>query len=254
MKPYLQILMRSLSYISIDDYLLNMKTIVLFFIFTFSFPCFSNAEVLGSLMDDKLREAEILARAGYYSKAIDLVERTLKSPENNDKKKQLQIASLHNFLGLLYKNTGNYMKAEPLLKEALKIRKQLLAEASPAIAVSMNNLATLYEKMGKNDKAERLLARALEITETAYGSDYPTTARALNNLAMIKLWKKPTGYIEAKSLFLRALTIAENLPKPDKTLVATILNNLAIVYIVSGDFAKTTELRLRSFNVIAGSD
>lgn len=65
------------------------------------------------------------------------------------------IASVHNNLGLIYKESGAYEKAVSEYQEALRI--------DPKYLDAMNNLAVLYDNQGKYKEAEGLFKKAIEI-------------------------------------------------------------------------------------------
>jgi len=85
-----------------------------------------------------------LYRAGKYSEAISLAERSLTLTRARKGDEHLHTAARMGWLALLYEAQGRLTESEPLKKRALSIYETNLPAGHPVIAHSLNNLATLY--------------------------------------------------------------------------------------------------------------
>lgn len=118
------------------------------------------------------------------------------------------MASAHNNLGLIYKESGRYKEAEKEYKEALRIDQKYMG--------AMNNLAVLYDYEGKHTEAAELLKKAVD-TAPNNAVSHLNYAVTLERLGRIE---------EAKSHYKSYLKL---LPDGDKGLRERIkkhLNNL----------------------------
>ena len=120
------------------------------------------------------------------------------------------MASAHNNLGLIYKESGRYKEAEKEYKEALRIDQKYVG--------AMNNLAVLYDYEGKHTEAAELLKKAVD-TAPNNAVSHLNYAVTLERLGRIE---------EAKSHYKSYLKL---LPEGDKGLRERIkkhLNNLQV--------------------------
>ncbi len=116
------------------------------------------------------------------------------------------IASVHNNLGLIYKESGVYDKAVSEYQEALKI--------DPKYLDAMNNFAVLYDNQGKYKEAEGLFKKAIEIepSNPAINLNYAITLERMGRIE------------DAKRYYRIYLNL---IPKEDKELGERIKRHLS---------------------------
>ena len=214
------------------------------------------AEKVGQSADYKRRIDEArelykraleLYKAGRYSEAIPLMQRSLAAREKALGPNHPEVADSLNNLALLYDDQGRYGDAEPLYKRSLAIREKALGPDHPDVAESLNNLAGLYKAQGRYADAEPLYKRSLAIRERTLGSDHPDVAESLNNLAV--LYDAQRHYADAEHLYKRSLAIWEKALGPDHPNVAGSLHNLARLYKAQGRYADAEPLYERSLAI-----
>jgi len=188
-----------------------------------------------------------LERAGKFSKALTLAQKTLADAEKAHGPVHRDFAAALNNLGHAYANLGQDSEAEPLYRRALAIFEKAGGLDSADIAPTLNNLAALYQRQDRLADAEPLFRRALLISERSLGPSHPDTGRSLNNLATP--YEKLGRHGDSEPLFKRALVIYEKAAGPEHPAVATLLNNLGQVAKVTGRYtepSRCTGARCRS--------
>ncbi len=99
---------------------------------------------------------------------------------------QIQMASCHNGLGIIYANQNRLADAEVQLVTAAKIRKQVISPSDPELLAGLSHLSLVYFKQHKLDKAEAVSKHILATRELAHGVDHVDTQRAKRNLELIQ--------------------------------------------------------------------
>src|SRR5262249_11041608 len=102
-----------------------------------------------------------LYRAGKYSEAIPLAERSLELTRTQKGEAQFDTANGMGWLATLYQAQGRYAEAELLYKRDLAITEKALGPDHPAVGTVVNNLAGLYHDQGRYAEVEPLYKRSL---------------------------------------------------------------------------------------------
>lgn len=197
---------------------------------------------------------DVLERAGIYlrehashSLAEQLFQRALSIAEQQPESRHLQIASLVNNLGELYRGRGQHQQAEPLFQRAIHIREQVLGLDHPSLASPLNNLGLLYSDQGQYEQAEPLLQRSISIWEQSSGAHDPQLAYPLNNLGL--LYAKQHRYELAEPLLQRAIHIREQSLSLNHPQLAYPLTNLGEVYSEQGQYEQAEPLFQRALSI-----
>ncbi|MGQ0685419.1 CHAT domain-containing tetratricopeptide repeat protein [Bradyrhizobium sp.] len=188
-----------------------------------------------------------LERAGRFSEALTLAQKTLADAERAQGPAHRDVAAALNNLGHVHASLGRDPEAEPLYKRSLAIFEKVGGLDSADAAPLLNNLAALYQRQDRFADAEPLFRRALAISERSHGPGHPDTGRSLNNLAT--LHEKLGRHGESEPLFRRALAIYEKAGGPEHPAVATLLNNIGQVAKVTGRHAEAEPLIKRSLSI-----
>jgi tetratricopeptide (TPR) repeat protein len=144
-----------------------------------------------------------LDRAGKYSEAIPLAEKSLKLTRDQKGNDHLETSMRMNSLASLYDKQGRYIEAEPLYKRSISIRETLLGPDHPDIGTWLSNLADLAPK-GAWPRPSRFSSAAFQPRRRRWG---PITAMLA-----------PRSTIWPCSTVTRAAT-----PKPSRSTSATSL-------------------------------
>lgn len=99
---------------------------------------------------------------------------------------QLQLASCHNGLGIIYANQSRLKESEEELVAAGKIRKQILPSTDPEFLAGLSHLSLVYYKQAKLSKAEAISKLILAARVEAQGAEHDDTLRARRNLEHIQ--------------------------------------------------------------------
>lgn len=99
---------------------------------------------------------------------------------------QIQIASCHHGLGIIYANQSRLSDAELELVAAGKIRKQILPSSDPEFLTGLSHLSLVYYKQHKHNKAEAISKLILAARIEAQGVEHDDTMRAQRNLDLIQ--------------------------------------------------------------------
>lgn len=188
-----------------------------------------------------------LERAGRFSEALTLAQKTLADAEKARGPTHRDVAAALNNLGHVHASLGRDGEAEPLYKRSLAMFEKVGGLDSADAAPLLNNLAALYQRQDRLADAEPLFRRALAISERSHGSSHPETGRSLNNLAT--LHEKLGRHGESEPLFRRALAIYEKAGGPEHPAVATLLNNIGQVAKVTGRHAEAEPQIRRSLAI-----
>lgn len=90
------------------------------------------------------RQMKQLYRAGKYTEALPLAQKSLALREKEFGPDDANVAMPLNDLGTIHYNLGQYAVAEPLYKRALAIREKTLGPDHAEVAMMLNNLGDLY--------------------------------------------------------------------------------------------------------------
>ncbi len=188
-----------------------------------------------------------LERAGRFSEALALAQKTLADAEKARGPAHRDVAAALNNLGHVHASLGQDGEAEPLYKRSLAIFEKVGGLDSADVSPTLNNLAALYQRQDRLADAEPLFRRALAISERSHGPGHPDTGRSLNNLAT--LHEKLGRHGDSEPLFRRALAIYEKAGGPEHPAVATLLNNLGQVAKVTGRYTEAEAQIKRSLAI-----
>lgn len=203
-------------------------------------PVFSRAEVLNSRGDlrraqgknaeavDLLREAlaartetlgdrhpevgrdlnnlAIALRDEDGEEALELFLRALELEEAGMGSENLEVARLHNNIGMTLSTLGRYDEVPTHLARAIELKAQVMGPDSPTLATSYANLAVFERRRGKLDRAEELFTRALQLAVAGYGTTHPHVGAINTNLVKIAIAR---GDLAAAAKSLEAAEVVE---------------------------------------------
>ena len=129
--------------------------------------------------------------------------------ERNDPPLLLDVATMANNLGFLYKSAGDFDAAESCFLRSLEILHSLFGQENGKTASVSSNLGALYQAAGFNEQSREMHMIALETRRNLFGEEHPDTAQSHNNLALALLNTGDRSW--AASHFEKALAAFEAL-------------------------------------------
>jgi len=123
--------------------------------------------------------------------------------QKNDPPLYVDIATIANNLGFLYKRTGDMDSAENSFLRALQILHSELGKYDAFTATVFCNLGTLYQQAGFHDQAKEMHNTSLTIRSKMLGKAHPDTAQSHNNIALTLM--ADGNYDDARTHFEAAL-------------------------------------------------
>lgn len=225
------------------------------------------------------RYAGVCCRLGFYEKAQDCLDESLKiARENNDKR---EIIFALNYVGYINVMLWKYDEAKPYYSESLEIAREI--DHTRSIVGALNNLGVTHYHLREYDEARKYLQEDLEICKKvgfqrgiamavanlgliafdcgdceearllmlqSYEIDERIgnrlhTANSLHNLGLIH--KAMKEYNEAKRFYEEALALRREIG--DRMGIAISYNNLGNLAALRKDYRKALELHKESFAV-----
>jgi len=129
--------------------------------------------------------------------------------ERNEPPLLLDVATMTNNLGFLYKYAGDFDAAESCFLRSLEILHSLYGQENEKTASVSSNLGALYQAAGFNEQSREMHMIALETRRNLFGEEHADTAQSHNNLALALLNTGDRSW--AASHFEKALAAFEAL-------------------------------------------
>jgi tetratricopeptide (TPR) repeat protein len=111
---------------------------------------------------------------GHIEEAAAILER-VKSIQERNNAKPVEIAKTLNNLGGVYQAAANYDAARQNYEQALRVRVQEFGHESLAVASTLNNIGDLFYQRGDFCSAEKYHSEALGIREKLLPPGHPDT-------------------------------------------------------------------------------
>ena len=184
---------------------------------------------------------------GHREEAIKYCEKAVQICLILGRKKDLNMAILHQNLGSLYLHQGKLHDAENKYIQAIEIFKNLDGDKSKYIAGTYNSLGIVYRKQSKYDKAEESLLNSLEIRKNIYGKGHLELAMTYNNLGIF--YYKIHDYVKSKKFYFSAYDIWKKNCGELNDKIATLHDNLGCVYMEESNIEMAEEEILKAKNI-----
>ncbi|MCT9932229.1 tetratricopeptide repeat protein [Planotetraspora sp. A-T 1434] len=229
-----------------------------------------------------------LRRQGRYEEAEQLHLAAL--AEATPQYDAVELAPLHNDLGVLYKFAGRLDEAHACYMRALAVLEVAHGPGHPALAALWHNLAGLAHSRGDLEEGEEYARRSLALHREAFPPDHPAVVADEAHLGVLlqargaladaePLLRRAIGFFserygpehydvlvnlhnlaavlggqgsygEAESLYLRALDGKRRTLGPDHPEVALTLNNLAILAAERGETGRASALAAQAHRIL----
>lgn len=166
-----------------------------------------------------------------YPEALKYHQAALKMQQDHlcgdQSKRQLELASTYNYLGMYYNSQSNYDTSMLNFFKSLNIRKSLLSDNHRDIAISLNNIAWVYSKTGHRKEALEYYKENLKIKQNILPENHPEIALAYYNIGVV--YEKNQELDNAWEYFNKALQIREALGLEDTPKTATVYGGLCSI-------------------------
>lgn len=143
--------------------------------------------------------------------------------ENCDPPLMVDVATIANNLGFLYKAIGDLDSAENCFLRSLEVLNNLFGKYDEQTATVYCNLGTLYHQAAFYDQALNMHMTALDTRRKMLGRSHPDTAQSNNNLALV--FAQNGDCESAKEHFENAIKAFHSLGPEYSEDLATVLNN-----------------------------
>ncbi len=130
--------------------------------------------------------ALVLQDLGDYAGARDLLEKALRSDEQNFGPDHPTTAVSYSNLAAVLHALGDYAGARDLLEKAVRSDERNFGPDHPTTAVRYSNLGTLYFKTGHAEEGLHLIEKAYAIYRARLGEGHPNTMHIKRNLDYIR--------------------------------------------------------------------
>ncbi|CAF1390096.1 unnamed protein product [Rotaria sordida] len=184
---------------------------------------------------------------GEYSKALSYYEKDLEISLKAFPPNHPSLATSYNNIGFVYNNMGEYAKALSSYERSLEILKIVLPPNHPNLGGSYSNIGEVYRKMGEYSKALSSYERSLEIQKIALPPNHPSLATSYNNIAAV--YDNMGEYSKALSSYERSLEIRKIALPPNHPDLASSYNNIGSVYDNMGEYSKALSSYERSLEI-----
>lgn len=158
-----------------------------------------------------------LAARVYNQKALDLNVKMFGADS-------IQVALLHNNLGMALMTLGDMDAAEEKLTRSLAVYEKIYGPDHAEIASSLNNVGMMYTKRGKYPEATAAYRRACKIADEKLERKDPWFAKIKGNLG--QLLGELGEHEEAQALLLETIKLSNEMHGADHPSTATALHNL----------------------------
>jgi tetratricopeptide (TPR) repeat protein len=184
---------------------------------------------------------------GQYRDAEATFERALPHALQGFGRATVEVAELHNDLGMTFKYAGRFAEAEAAYEQARSILETLPRADPDDLAALLHNLAGLAHARGDFAAADPLARRGIAIRSAALGPRAPETL--LDRSAHAAILAGLGESVEAEATIRDLLPDLEAALGPDHPEVAVALNNLAAIVQGRGDLPEAESLYRRVIEI-----
>ena len=187
---------------------------------------------------------------GNYGAAEPVLRRALQEAEKCFGADSVDVSTVLNDLGVLYKYMNRFAKAERCYQRALGILEGR-AEGDVSLLNSMatiyHNLGGLEHERGRFARGEPFARKSMEIRRRAVGEDHP--ALAADMAALAGLLDAQGKFDEAEALYGQALEVFRRVYGEEHYELAVTFNNLAAIADSKGNSAEAERLYQQSLAI-----
>ena len=192
------------------------------------------------------QQPEMYFESHEYEKAMRYYMAYLERYESKGKKDG-DVATAYDHIGLIYKKRGDYKKALEHHIKALEMYKSAYGENHYDIAAAYHNMGSVYHHQAEYKNAIDCYFKCLEIYEAIYEKGHPRVATVYGNIANVyesQGEREKAFEYHYKALEIREVVYGENHPH-----VATSYNDIGNLYDSQGDHMKALECHLKSLEI-----
>ena len=191
--------------------------------------------------------ASVYNRMGEYSKALEYYEKSIEITKISLPKNHPNLATSYNNIALVYNDMGDYSKALEYYEKSHKIYEISLPENHPSLSASYNNIGLVYNDMGEYSKALEYHEKSIEITKISLPKNHPDLANSYSTIGQV--YNNMGEYSKALEYYEKSHKIFEiSLPKNHPNL-AISYSNIGQVYNDMGQYSKALEYHEKSVEI-----
>ena len=187
--------------------------------------------------------AQFSTKYAFYDKVkelyVELIDIYTVLNSSADEKYQIDLATLHNNIGLIYNSLGSHNNAFKHLEKALKIREKVLGENNLMTANSYHNIGIVYNALGSHKKALEYYKKTMKICKailTENDSELATINNSLGNT-----YRQLGNNDKALEYLEKALKIREKVLGKDHPDTADTYQGIGFVYSSIKEYKKALE-------------
>lgn len=163
--------------------------------------------------------------------------------ENHSPPLLLDVATIANNLGFLYKSSGDLDSAENCYLRSLEVLHSQLGQQNEQTATVCCNLGSLYHQAGFHEQSCKMHETALKTRNKLLGRSHPDTAQSHNNIALSLI--EAGRHDEAREHFEQALKTFESLSEEFAEDLDAVCSNYSDFLRGIGEDAKADEVAAR---------
>lgn len=160
---------------------------------------------------------------------------------------QDDIAAVNCNIGEVCKNKGDFAMALVWYKKALVIWEKMYGTDDLKTAIVYNNMAELYLNDECYNDALSLYQKALDIYSKALDTNHPDIAMLYSNMANALFLQR--NFNDAMEWFMKALAIREKVLLPNDPDMASSYYNIAMVYYYQNEYDQALEWHFKALAV-----
>ncbi|CAF1512603.1 unnamed protein product [Adineta steineri] len=157
------------------------------------------------------------------------------------------IASVYNWMGVLYDKKGKGKLASEYYQKAYEIRQKRLPPDHSHIAASLFDFASMAEKKKQFDQALSYYEQALTIDEQNYRGDHEHKAEIMKKIGVV--YRKKGSFNTAWRYISDALEMFQRILPPRHPHIAMCLRSIGEIYLDQRDFDKAIDYFHQKFQM-----
>ena len=201
----------------------------------------------------------VFIKMGKYKDAELVMDKVSSIVKRHFAKNDERFAWCFASMGNVYKELGHYKKAKRVLEKNIATQKRQMDKdfSNWRIVRLCKDLATLgelYEEMGEYSEAKNVLESSLQIIQKNknFSETHPVMGAIFKSLGDV--YRELGDFQQAKILLERSLIIFEKQHGSTHLDTADVLNSLGLLYLSSGELAKSEECMNECLEIFSRED
>jgi len=181
-----------------------------------------------------------------YEQALHFYTLSLEIINRREGEDPINLANLYNNIGSVHTNLGDFTMALQFHAKALEIQTNLHGHDHISTVPSLTYLAAINDSLAELYKAEVLYSKAIEIVKTTKGKNQETMNLTL---CLAAVYENQEKYHKAIRWYLKVIELKKLLGGELYPEMADYYEKLGLVYNLSGDYQKATEIFFKAVDL-----